>query len=268
MPGLRTVDMTAIVSSVSRRDVSEFGREFGREFVREFVVAGSIGIWLAFRRLRRFWIDVDVAPGVAPRSRRRRASVPRHGVDTLPGGEVGQNRADLEVCFRQPEPSVAQATPSLHLKVQRASLKRHGAGGGGAWAEPKESRSGRSRKQPGLGGVRHRAGCLAACRVWRAEATPGSARPHLEGTVVRPRCGGCRRVPDRPDRLTTALRSPLPQMADDFEALRRITERRQRAEREWRDEIRRLFDAGFSIEQISRAAGVRYEDVVQIVRPR
>jgi hypothetical protein len=57
-------------------------------------------------------------------------------------------------------------------------------------------------------------------------------------------------------------------MADDFEALRRITKRRQRAEREWRDEIRRLFAAGFSIEEISTAAGVRYEDVVQIVRPR
>ena len=55
-------------------------------------------------------------------------------------------------------------------------------------------------------------------------------------------------------------------MADDFEARRRFTKRRQRAEREWRDEIRRLFAAGFSIEEISTAAGVRYEDVVQIVR--
>ena len=48
-------------------------------------------------------------------------------------------------------------------------------------------------------------------------------------------------------------------MADELDALRRITQRRTRAEREWRDEIRRLFTAGHSIDQIAAAAGVRYE---------
>ena len=58
-------------------------------------------------------------------------------------------------------------------------------------------------------------------------------------------------------------------MADDeLEALRRITRRRQRAEAEWRDEIRRLFEAGRSIEEIAAAAGVRYDVVLAIVRPR
>ena len=56
-------------------------------------------------------------------------------------------------------------------------------------------------------------------------------------------------------------------MADELDALRRITQRRTRAEREWRDEIRRLFTAGHSIDQIAAAAGVRYEVVVEIVRP-
>jgi hypothetical protein len=57
-------------------------------------------------------------------------------------------------------------------------------------------------------------------------------------------------------------------MADDeLEALRRITRRRQRAESEWRQEIRRLFAAGRSIEEIAAAAGVRYEVVLAIVRP-
>jgi hypothetical protein len=57
-------------------------------------------------------------------------------------------------------------------------------------------------------------------------------------------------------------------MADDeAEALRRITQRRQRAEAEWRQEILRLFDAGHSIEQIAAAAGVRYEVVLAMVRP-
>jgi hypothetical protein len=55
---------------------------------------------------------------------------------------------------------------------------------------------------------------------------------------------------------------------DELEALRRITRRRERAEREWRDEIRRLFDAGHSIEEISAAAGVTYDVVLAIVRPR
>ena len=57
-------------------------------------------------------------------------------------------------------------------------------------------------------------------------------------------------------------------MADDeLAALRRITQRRQRAEVEWREEMRRLFDAGHSIEVIAAAAGVRYEVVLAIVRP-
>jgi hypothetical protein len=56
-------------------------------------------------------------------------------------------------------------------------------------------------------------------------------------------------------------------MADDeLEALRRITKRRQQAEREWRTEIRRLFEAGRGIEEIAVAAGVRYEVVLAIVR--
>ena len=56
-------------------------------------------------------------------------------------------------------------------------------------------------------------------------------------------------------------------MADDeLEALQRITERRQRAEAEWRDEIRRLFESGRSIEEIAAAAGVRYDIVLAIVR--
>jgi hypothetical protein len=56
-------------------------------------------------------------------------------------------------------------------------------------------------------------------------------------------------------------------MADDeLEALRRITKRRQRAEDEWRREIRRLFDAGHSIEEIAAAAGVRYDIILAIVR--
>ena len=55
-------------------------------------------------------------------------------------------------------------------------------------------------------------------------------------------------------------------MADDeLEALRRITKRRQRAEDEWRNEIRRLFEAGRSIEEIAAAAGVRYDFVLAIV---
>ena len=46
-------------------------------------------------------------------------------------------------------------------------------------------------------------------------------------------------------------------MADDeLEPLQRITKRRRRAEDEWRTEIRRLFEAGHSIEEIAAAAGV------------
>ena len=57
-------------------------------------------------------------------------------------------------------------------------------------------------------------------------------------------------------------------MADDeLKALRWITKRRQRAEAEWRAEIRRLFEAGRSIEEIAAAAGVRYDVVLAIVRP-
>ena len=60
----------------------------------------------------------------------------------------------------------------------------------------------------------------------------------------------------------------LARMADDeLEALRRITKRRQRAEDEWRDEVRRLFEAGHGIEDIAAAAGVRYDVVLAIVRP-
>jgi len=40
---------------------------------------------------------------------------------------------------------------------------------------------------------------------------------------------------------------------EELEALRRITRRRQRAEAEWRKEIRRLFEAGHSIEEIAAA---------------
>jgi hypothetical protein len=57
-------------------------------------------------------------------------------------------------------------------------------------------------------------------------------------------------------------------MADELEALRRITRRRVKAEHDWRDEILRLFAAGFSIEVIAAAAGVRFEVIVGIVRPR
>jgi hypothetical protein len=57
-------------------------------------------------------------------------------------------------------------------------------------------------------------------------------------------------------------------VADELDALRRITRRRKRAEREWLDEIRRLFTAGHRIEQISAAAGARYEVVVEIVARR
>jgi hypothetical protein len=57
-------------------------------------------------------------------------------------------------------------------------------------------------------------------------------------------------------------------MADELEALRRITRRRTQAEQEWRDEILRLFAAGHSIQVIAAAAGVPYEVVVEIVRPR
>ena len=57
-------------------------------------------------------------------------------------------------------------------------------------------------------------------------------------------------------------------MADDeLEALRRITKRRQRTENEWRNEVRRLFQAGHSIEEIAAAAGVRYDVVLAIIRP-
>jgi hypothetical protein len=55
---------------------------------------------------------------------------------------------------------------------------------------------------------------------------------------------------------------------DDLEALRRITKRRQRAEDEWRKEIRRLFEAGRSIEEIAVAASVRYDVILAIVRPK
>ena len=54
---------------------------------------------------------------------------------------------------------------------------------------------------------------------------------------------------------------------DELEALRRITQRRQRAEGEWRMEIRRLFEAGHSIEEIPVAGGVPYDVVLAIVRP-
>ena len=53
-------------------------------------------------------------------------------------------------------------------------------------------------------------------------------------------------------------------MADELDALRRITQRRARAEREWEQEIRRLFIAGHSIDRIAAAAGVRYEAVIEI----
>ena len=56
-------------------------------------------------------------------------------------------------------------------------------------------------------------------------------------------------------------------MADELDALRKITQQRKRAEREWREEIRRLFTAGHSLDEIAAAAGVRYEVVVAIVRP-
>ena len=56
-------------------------------------------------------------------------------------------------------------------------------------------------------------------------------------------------------------------MDDELEALRRIVRRRQRAESEWRMEIRRLFEAGHGIEEIAAAAGVRYDVVLPIVRP-
>ena len=36
----------------------------------------------------------------------------------------------------------------------------------------------------------------------------------------------------------------------------------------WRKEIRRLFEAGHSIEEIAAVAGVRYDVVLAIVRPR
>ena len=55
-------------------------------------------------------------------------------------------------------------------------------------------------------------------------------------------------------------------MADDeLAALRRITQRRLRAEVEWREEIRRLFEAGHSLEEIAAAAGVRHDAVLAIV---
>jgi hypothetical protein len=57
-------------------------------------------------------------------------------------------------------------------------------------------------------------------------------------------------------------------MADELDGLRRMTERRQLAEREWMEEIRRLFAEGHSLAEIAKAAGVRYEVVVEIVRPR
>jgi len=57
-------------------------------------------------------------------------------------------------------------------------------------------------------------------------------------------------------------------MADDeLETLRRITRRRRRTDGEWRNEIRRLFEAGHVIEEIAAAAGVRYDVVLAIVRP-
>jgi hypothetical protein len=55
---------------------------------------------------------------------------------------------------------------------------------------------------------------------------------------------------------------------DGLAALRRITQRRVKAEREWRAEILRLFAVGHSIQVIAAAAGVRYEVIVEIVRPR
>jgi len=53
---------------------------------------------------------------------------------------------------------------------------------------------------------------------------------------------------------------------DEREALRRISRRRQRAESDWRAEVRRLFEAGHSIEDIAAAAGVRYDVILAIVR--
>jgi hypothetical protein len=55
--------------------------------------------------------------------------------------------------------------------------------------------------------------------------------------------------------------------ADEPVALRRLTDGRQRAKREWVEEIRRLFAAGQSIEGIAAAAQVRYEVIVELVRP-
>jgi hypothetical protein len=57
-------------------------------------------------------------------------------------------------------------------------------------------------------------------------------------------------------------------MADELDGLRRMTERRQQAEREWMEEIRRLFAEGQSLAEIAKAAGIRYEVVVEIVRRR
>jgi hypothetical protein len=71
-----------------------------------------------------------------------------------------------------------------------------------------------------------------------------------------------------PRRRDLRLRLDRPAgMADELEPLRQLTERRQRAEREWVEEIRRLFAAGHSIEEISAVAQVRYEVIVELVRP-
>jgi hypothetical protein len=51
---------------------------------------------------------------------------------------------------------------------------------------------------------------------------------------------------------------------DELAELRRITQRRQRAEGEWRKEIRRLFESARTIEEIAAAAGVRYDVVLAI----
>ena len=107
-------------------------------------------------------------------------------------------------------------------------------------------------------------GCPPAGGQTALARSRGEAHDEVGARPLRPS-----RLSPLPGRSSFLAVAPLlARMADDeLEALRRITKRHQRAEDEWRDEVRRLFEAGHGIEEIAAAAGVRYDVVLAIVRP-
>jgi hypothetical protein len=149
-------------------------------------------------------------------------------------------------------PTAPTPAPTLAMRARCPSrLRVHRSGGG------------RQRRTPGAGGA-----CAGSSLRERLGTSPAglSRRPFLNRTSRRPPPRSCAHAARR--RAPAVPTITLAAMADDeLAALRRITQRRQRAEGEWRKEIRRLFEAGHSIEEIAAAAGVRYDVVLAMVRP-